>query len=100
MVSNRFELVSKRFIPSKAEKVKLPQVTSNSAAEEIEAPDFERKLNLKSSKPLTIYIIPSFSKCNKPATEEDYSLRLDLLYSYDCDNILLNLESILRLKIT
>ena len=81
MVSNRFELDNKRTVLSEQKDLKPPQVISNSPAEEIEAPDFERKPNAKSSKPLTIYIIPSFSKCFIPETKGYYSLRLDLLYS-------------------
>ena len=82
---NRFELCAKKWIPSKAEKVQLPATAPNTAAEEVAEPSFEDKPTQCSTEPITIYIIPSFENCTKEDLNvQQYSLRLDLRYSYDC----------------
>lgn len=80
---NRFELCSKRWIPSKAEKVQLPATVPNTAAEEVAEPSFEDKPTQCSTEPITIYIIPSFENCTRDDANGQYSLRLNLRYSYD-----------------
>lgn len=79
----RFELCPKSHIPQKADKPKLPKNVSNSAAEEVVAPDFGDESAEKSLEPITIYIIPSFFNCENDDPNKAYTLRLSLRYSYD-----------------
>ena len=80
---NRFELCSKRWIPRKAEKVQLPAAVPNTAAEEVAEPSFEDKPTHCLTEPITIYIIPTFENCTRDDANGQYSLRLNLRYSYD-----------------
>lgn len=81
---NRFELCAKRWIPERDDKVQLPPIETNAAAEEVAEPSFEDKPTKGSTEPITIYIKPSFENCTKDDPEKEYNLRLYLRYSYDC----------------
>ena len=83
IIMNRFELTSKKWIPQKEEKIRLPEDTSYTVAEDIIAPNFEDKPTQELVEPEIIYVIPNFKKCYLDKTGAPYNRRLDLRYSND-----------------